>query len=54
MDDLVRLSLRSFETQTSHSQAITGTPCEVPEPRTTTFPFTLRRYAYDFIEPKIQ
>jgi hypothetical protein len=32
-DDRKRLSFSSVEQQTSQSQAITGTPCEVPVPR---------------------
>ncbi len=33
IEDRKRLSLVSAEVQIAHGQAITGTPCEVPEPK---------------------
>jgi hypothetical protein len=36
-DERNRLSLASDELQTSQSQAITGTPCEVPVPKNVIF-----------------
>ncbi|MDB5013981.1 MAG: hypothetical protein JWQ25_2183, partial [Daejeonella sp.] len=36
-ETLKRLSRGSLDLQTEHSQAITGTPCEVPVPKNVTF-----------------
>ena len=41
MDDLNLISFVDIEVQTSHLHPITGTPCDVPEPKTLTIKFNL-------------